>query len=118
MTRESVSVLRVFELESLESRQKSLPCGVRPFSDECVLESEREIVNALGSRSAQTTTSGTRPLYTLKEVFAGNYPIPLSQDNGMVILSLILWLLVIIVSIKYVVLVMRADNRAKWASCR
>ena len=56
---------------------------------------------------------GTSPLYTLKEVFAGNHPIPLTPENVLGILSLILWSLIIIVSIKYVVFVMRADNRGE-----
>ena len=54
---------------------------------------------------------GTSPLYTMKEVFAGNHPIPLTPDNILGILSLILWSLIVIVSIKYVVFIMRADNR-------
>ena len=56
---------------------------------------------------------GTSPLYTLKEVFAGNHPIPLTPENVLGILSLILWSLIIIVSIKYVVFIMRADNRGE-----
>ena len=56
---------------------------------------------------------GTSPLYTMKEVFAGNHPIPLSPDNVLGILSLILWSLIVIVSIKYVVFIMRADNRGE-----
>ncbi len=56
---------------------------------------------------------GTSPLYTMKEVFAGNHPIPFSPDNVLGILSLILWSLIIVVSIKYVVFIMRADNRGE-----
>jgi KUP system potassium uptake protein len=56
---------------------------------------------------------GTSPLYTLKEVFAGNHPIPLTPENVLGILSLILWSLIIVVSVKYVVFVMRADNRGE-----
>ena len=56
---------------------------------------------------------GTSPLYTMKEVFAGNHPIPLSPDNVLGILSLILWSLIVIVSIKYVIFIMRADNRGE-----
>ena len=56
---------------------------------------------------------GTSPLYTMKEVFAGNHPIPLTPDNVLGILSLIVWALIVIVSIKYVVFVMRADNRGE-----
>ena len=56
---------------------------------------------------------GTSPLYTIKEVFAGVHPIPLNPANVLGILSLILWSLIIIVSIKYVVFIMRADNRGE-----
>ena len=56
---------------------------------------------------------GTSPLYTMKEVFAGNHPIPLTPENILGILSLILWSLIIVVSIKYVVFIMRADNRGE-----
>jgi KUP system potassium uptake protein len=56
---------------------------------------------------------GTSPLYTMKEVFAGNHPIPLSPENVLGILSLILWSLIIVVSVKYVVFIMRADNRGE-----
>ena len=56
---------------------------------------------------------GTSPLYTLKEVFAGNHPIPLTRDNVLGILSLILWSLIIVVSVKYVTFIMRADNRGE-----
>ncbi|MBS4097532.1 MAG: potassium transporter Kup [Sulfuricella sp.] len=56
---------------------------------------------------------GTSPLYTMREVFAGNHPIPVSPDNVLGILSLILWSLIVIVSIKYVVFIMRADNRGE-----
>ena len=56
---------------------------------------------------------GTSPLYTMKEVFAGIHPIPLTPDNILGIVSLILWSLIIVVSVKYVVFIMRADNRGE-----
>jgi len=56
---------------------------------------------------------GTSPLYALKEVFAGAHPVPISAANIMGILSLVFWSLVIVVSIKYVVFIMRADNRGE-----
>jgi KUP system potassium uptake protein len=51
---------------------------------------------------------GTSPLYTLKTAYqaAGGY----SQEVGLGLLSLIIWTLIIVTSIKYVALVMRADN--------
>ncbi len=57
---------------------------------------------------------GTSPLYTMKEVFsAGHHPIPLTHDNVYGILSLIVWGLFMIVSVKYVAFIMRADNRGE-----
>ncbi|MDR0577032.1 MAG: potassium transporter Kup [Candidatus Accumulibacter sp.] len=56
---------------------------------------------------------GTSPLYTIKEVFGGARPIPLSQANVLGVLSLVLWALIVVVSIKYVVFIMRADNRGE-----
>jgi KUP system potassium uptake protein len=56
---------------------------------------------------------GTSPLYAVKEVFAGNHPIPITEANIFGSLSLFFWALVIIVSIKYVIFIMRADNRGE-----
>ena len=57
---------------------------------------------------------GTSPLYTMKEVFlAGHHPLTLNPANVYGILSLITWALIIIVSIKYVAFIMRADNRGE-----
>lgn len=56
---------------------------------------------------------GTSPLYTMKEVFASHHPVPLSHDNVFGILSLIVWALIMVVSVKYVAFVMRADNEGE-----
>jgi len=57
---------------------------------------------------------GTSPLYTIKEVFSvGTHPVPLNEANVFGILSLIVWALVMIVSVKYVAFIMRADNRGE-----
>jgi len=56
---------------------------------------------------------GTSPLYAMKEVFAGNHPIPLNETNVLGSLSLFFWALVIVVSLKYVSIIMRADNRGE-----
>ena len=73
----------------------------------------RQAAMALAALGVVYGDIGTSPLYTLKEVFAGNHPIPLTPENVIGILSLILWSLIIIVSVKYVVFVMRADNRGE-----
>ncbi|WP_026685944.1 potassium transporter Kup [Azovibrio restrictus] len=56
---------------------------------------------------------GTSPLYAMKEVFAGNHPIALDDGNVLGSLSLFFWALVIVVSVKYVIFIMRADNRGE-----
>lgn len=57
---------------------------------------------------------GTSPLYTMKEVFSvGPHPIALNAGNVYGILSLITWALILIVSVKYVAFIMRADNRGE-----
>ena len=57
---------------------------------------------------------GTSPLYTMKEVFlAGHHPLTLNPSNVYGILSLITWALILIVSVKYVAFIMRADNRGE-----
>lgn len=57
---------------------------------------------------------GTSPLYTMKLVFAeGAHPLVLNASNMYGILSLITWALILIVSVKYVAFIMRADNRGE-----
>jgi KUP system potassium uptake protein len=57
---------------------------------------------------------GTSPLYTLREVFSSSHHhIAHSVDNVYGILSLITWSLILIVSIKYIAFIMRADNRGE-----
>ncbi|MEW5942935.1 MAG: potassium transporter Kup [Pseudomonadota bacterium] len=56
---------------------------------------------------------GTSPLYTMKEVFNGPHAVQLSHDNVLGILSLVFWALLIVVSLKYVIFIMRADNRGE-----
>jgi KUP system potassium uptake protein len=56
---------------------------------------------------------GTSPLYALRECFLGLHRYPPTEVNILGVLSLIFWVLVLIVSIKYLVFVMRADNRGE-----
>ena len=56
---------------------------------------------------------GTSPLYTLREVFGGSHPVPVTPDNVLGILSLVFWALMLVVSVKYGIFIMRADNRGE-----
>ena len=55
---------------------------------------------------------GTSPLYALKEVFHGDH-IAMSPANILGVLSLLFWTLTIVVSVKYVLLILRADNNGE-----
>jgi KUP system potassium uptake protein len=56
---------------------------------------------------------GTSPLYTLKEVFGGHYGVQANHDGVLGILSLIFWSLIWVVSFKYVLFILRADNQGE-----
>src|SRR5512146_2139660 len=56
---------------------------------------------------------GTSPIYALRECFHGSHPFPPTPDNVLGILSLIFWALMIIISLKYLLFVMRADNHGE-----
>ncbi len=56
---------------------------------------------------------GTSPLYALKECFHGQHAVPPTPGNVLGVLSLIIWSITLIVGIKYIGFVMRADNRGE-----
>ncbi|MBI3560968.1 MAG: potassium transporter Kup [Gammaproteobacteria bacterium] len=57
---------------------------------------------------------GTSPLYTIKTIFSGaHHPVPITPANILGILSLIVWSLLLVISIKYIVFIMRADNKGE-----
>lgn len=56
---------------------------------------------------------GTSPLYAVRECFFGPHAVPVSRDNVLGVLSLIVWTLVIVVTLKYQVYVLRADNNGE-----
>jgi len=56
---------------------------------------------------------GTSPLYALKECFSPEHGIPYSPEAVMGIISMIFWSLILIVTVKYVVFVLRADNNGE-----
>ena len=56
---------------------------------------------------------GTSPLYTLKEVFAGHYGVNVNPDGVYGILSLIFWSLMWVVTLKYVLVILRDDNEGE-----
>src|SRR5215208_4112147 len=59
---------------------------------------------------------GTSPLYTMKETFVGPHPLAVDPLHIMGVLSLIFWSLMLVVTIKYVFVAMRADNKGEGGS--
>jgi len=56
---------------------------------------------------------GTSPLYTIRECFFGTHSVEPTFENVLGILALVLYSLIIVVSIKYIAIVMRADNQGE-----
>src|SRR3954464_8344537 len=59
---------------------------------------------------------GTSPLYAMKESFLGPHPLAVDRPHIFGVLSLIFWSLMLIVTVKYVAVAMRADNRGEGGS--
>ena len=56
---------------------------------------------------------GTSPLYAMRECFFGSHSVPPTQANVLGVLSLIIYSLLIVISVKYIAIVMRADNQGE-----
>ncbi|WP_267397290.1 MULTISPECIES: potassium transporter Kup [unclassified Sphingomonas] len=59
---------------------------------------------------------GTSPLYAFRETFAGHHKLTLDPAHIMGVISLMFWSMMIVVTIKYVVIIMRADNKGEGGS--
>lgn len=59
---------------------------------------------------------GTSPLYAIRETFSGVHPLPADSFHVLGVISLVLWSLIVVVSLKYVSIMMRADNRGEGGS--
>ena len=59
---------------------------------------------------------GTSPLYAMKEIFVGHHPLNVDKLHLYGAISLIFWTLILIVTVKYVSLIMRADNKGEGGS--
>ncbi len=68
---------------------------------------------SLGALGVVFGDIGTSPLYALRECFHGESSLPVTHDNILGILSLVFWALILVISLKYVLYVMRADNRGE-----
>ncbi|MFP5213299.1 MAG: potassium transporter Kup, partial [Acidobacteriota bacterium] len=75
------------------------------------LFSPTTLLLALGSLGIVYGDIGTSPLYAIRECFHGTHAVALTEGNILGVLSLVFWSMIIVICIKYVVFVMRADNQ-------
>jgi len=89
----------------------SLSAGQSPLESSHTNSRGQKLVPlALGAVGVVFGDIGTSPLYALKESFAGPHPLLIDQPHIFGVLSLIFWSMTLVVTIKYVLVTMRADN--------
>lgn len=71
---------------------------------------------ALGAIGIVFGDIGTSPLYAFRETFAGHHQLTLDPAHIMGVLSLMFWSMMIVVTVKYVIIIMRADNKGEGGS--
>ncbi|WP_174278541.1 potassium transporter Kup [Sphingomonas bacterium] len=71
---------------------------------------------ALGALGVVFGDIGTSPLYSLKESLVGPHPLPVDQPHVFGVLSLVFWTMMLIVTVKYVLVILRADNGGEGGS--
>ncbi len=71
---------------------------------------------AMGAIGVVFGDIGTSPLYAFRETFAGHHPLALDELHIFGVLSLIFWSMMLVVTLKYVMIIMRADNKGEGGS--
>jgi len=71
---------------------------------------------AIGALGVVFGDIGTSPLYALKESFIGHHPLAVDSAHIYGVLSLIFWTMMLIVTVKYVFVILRADNKGEGGS--
>ncbi|MBI5577998.1 MAG: potassium transporter Kup [Deltaproteobacteria bacterium] len=82
------------------------PSGTHPVQ-------KRTTALALGALGVVFGDIGTSPLYTIRECFNGPHAVALDEINIFGVVSLIFWSLTMVVTVKYVAFILRADNRSE-----
>ena len=77
---------------------------------------DRTAMLTLGATGVVFGDIGTSPLYAMKQVFVGQHPLSVDQVHIFGVLSLMFWSLMLIVTVKYVAIILRADNKGEGGS--
>ncbi|WP_243838180.1 KUP/HAK/KT family potassium transporter, partial [Nitratidesulfovibrio liaohensis] len=83
---------------------------VEPGATQPTHGADRLLPLALAALGVVYGDIGTSPLYAIKECFHGLHALPVTPTNILGVLSLVFWALTVVVTIKYVLFIMRADN--------
>ena len=76
----------------------------------------RTAILTLGAMGVVFGDIGTSPLYALKESFVGHHPLAPDRLHVLGVISIVFWTMLLIVTVKYVVIMMRADNKGEGGS--
>jgi KUP system potassium uptake protein len=76
-------------------------------------QSNNLLILTLGAIGIVYGDIGTSPLYAMRECFNGSHAVAPTPENVLGVISLIFWSLILVISIKYVTFIMRADNRGE-----
>lgn len=74
---------------------------------------KRLAILSLGALGVVYGDIGTSPLYALREVFSAKYGISPTPEHVLGVLSLVFWAFVLVITVKYIVFILRADNRGE-----
>src|SRR5688500_12766092 len=112
------SLCRVGETEDISLTQASCMTAADPDLSSVHPHSQspsRQRLAALtsGALGVAYGDIGTSPLYTIKEIFAPDTGVPLDEVHIIGTISTIFWALMLVVTLKYIYLVLRADNRGE-----
>lgn len=89
------------------------PPASSPPPDHPPHHDSRILALALGSLGVVYGDIGTSPLYAIKECFYGIHAVALTETNILGVLSLVFWSLTMVVSVKYIGFILRADNKGE-----
>ncbi|MFH1480895.1 MAG: KUP/HAK/KT family potassium transporter, partial [Pseudomonadota bacterium] len=87
--------------------------GISSDRDSNSLPKPRTLALTLGTLGVVYGDIGTSPLYAIRECFYGLHAIELTEKNILGVLSLVFWSLMVVVTIKYVAFMLRADNHGE-----
>ena len=94
----------------------SAPVPAQPVNSQAGHQPRGVLALSLGALGVVFGDIGTSPLYAIKETFAGPHPLPIDRIHILGVLSLVFWTIMLIVTIKYVAIMMRVDNRGEGGS--